>query len=499
MLGATDEYQQPIQKATALVPNFKWKKTSKRCSGHRGKLHGQLQGKKSGINRTALAAAYPRSMCQHMCHDVISCLNESRQLRLAAWPKSLHHIWHGHFYKCEKCCLGKAAPPGLEHSLLPGECHHGRYPTADGKRPRKNPEAPSSSPINDWKKPARNSPMEDVTLELPQAVSLGPAARVYWKVALFQVIQDALAVFSEATDIGKDYVKHWTMDEPQDLSICSQRQIFEAVDIDAWQITLFDKELGDGGKRSDSVAKSAPRTPAPITPGTVAPSTSMPTRSSSSSTPLPLQPAPATPNNHDPLPDISAEPLPAQPPAEHEQDQPRDDEEPYEIEEFKPRQLTSNKPLYDFKKVFQRLPQLAKEKPDTAARLLLGLHEKYWHAPPSDLRNLLARAGMPVEVLNLVSDAVMKCSICRRYVRLPNRPQTKINNAGTLYQCVQADLLNFPHGGRSHALQDRSGDEQSGIPRTTTETPGALDAILWATSISRHGPGGTIAEPRDSR
>ena len=123
----------------------------------------------------------------------------------------------------------------------------------------------------------------------------------------------------------------------------------------------FDKELGDGGKRSDSVAKSAPRTPAPITPGTVAPSTPMPTRSSSSSTPLPLQPAPATPNNHDPLPDISAEPLPAQPPAEHEQDQPRDDEEPYEIEEFKPRQLTSNKPLYDFKKVFQRLPQLAKE------------------------------------------------------------------------------------------------------------------------------------------
>ena len=238
MLGATDEYQQPIQKATALVPNFKWKKTSKRCSGHRGKLHGQLQGKKSGINRTALAAVYPRSMCQHMCHDVISCLNESRQLRLAAC----------HFYKCEKCRLGKAAPPGLEHSLLPGECHHGRYPTADGKRPRKNPEAPSSSPINDWKKPARNSPMEDVTLELPQAVSLGPAARVYWKVALFQVIQDALAVFSEATDIGKDYVKHWTMDEPQDLSICSQRQIFEAVDMDAWQITLFDKELGDGGK-----------------------------------------------------------------------------------------------------------------------------------------------------------------------------------------------------------------------------------------------------------
>ena len=48
---------------------------------------------------------------------------------------------------------------------------------------------------------------------------------------------------------------------------------------------------------------------------------------------------------------------------------------------------------------------------------------------------------MPVEVLNLVSDAVMKCQICRRYVRLPNRPQHKIHNAGTFNQCIQGDLF----------------------------------------------------------
>jgi transposase InsO family protein len=35
----------------------------------------------------------------------------------------------------------------------------------------------------------------------------------------------------------------------------------------------------------------------------------------------------------------------------------------------------------------------------------------------------------------------MKCQICRRYVRLPNRPQTKVNNAGTFNHCVQADLF----------------------------------------------------------
>lgn len=122
-----------------------------------------------------------------------------------------------------------------------------------------------------------------------------------------------------------------------------------------------------------------------------------------------------------------------------EEDEAVFEEEKEEV--FLPRQIVSKKPLYDFKKVFQRLPQLAENNPQTAVRLLLGLHEKYWHAPPHDLRNLLARAGMPVEVLNLVGDAVMKCQICRRYVRLPNRPQHKMNNAGTFNQCVQADMF----------------------------------------------------------
>jgi len=108
-----------------------------------------------------------------------------------------------------------------------------------------------------------------------------------------------------------------------------------------------------------------------------------------------------------------------------------------DIEVFQPRQIVSNKPLYDSKKVFQRLPQLATTNPQMA----LGLREKYWHAPSGDLKNLLARTGMPLEVLNLVGDAVMKCEICRRYVRLPNRPQLKVHNAGTFNQCVQADLF----------------------------------------------------------
>jgi len=340
MLGACDEFQQPVQKATALLSDFKWKKTTKRCSGHRGKLHSQLQGKVSGINRTALAAVYPRTMCHEMCKDIIGHLNDNHRLRMPAWPKSLHHVWHSHLYKCERCQLGRQSPPGLEHSLIPGECRHAVYPTADGKRPRKNP-GTSANPVADWKKEAKKSPMEDVKLEFPKPMAMSAESRVYWKAVLLQVIQEALAIFSEATDIGKDYqhwvldqtllaiirdltskvmylkgvkvclrpttmaapepqlsthtaplrvqihgaVKHWIMDELQDLTTCSKRQIEQPVSIDAWQITLFGKELGEGGVHADSVAKSAPRTPNPST----VPKTPNPLTSSPSTPALPSQ------------------------------------------------------------------------------------------------------------------------------------------------------------------------------------------------------------------
>lgn len=269
---------------------------------------------------------------------------------------------------------------------------------------------------------------------------LSAESRVYWKAVLLQVIQEALAIFNEASDIGKDYhhwvldqtliaiirdliskvmylkgvkvclrprtmaspepqlsthtaplriqihgaVKHWTMEELQDLSTRSKRQIEQPVSIEAWQVTLFGKELGEGGARTDSVAKSAPRTRNPMTPSPATPALpSQPSRASAPSTPFPAvfsdeedeppsvpQPAreqvPVEEHQHDPR-------SPAEDAAD-EQDQPYADEA---IEQFKPGNIVATKPLHDFKKVSQRLPQLAKEKPQTAARLLLGLHEKY--------------------------------------------------------------------------------------------------------------------------
>ena len=57
---------------------------------------------------------------------------------------------------------------------------------------------------------------------------------------------------------------------------------------------------------------------------------------------------------------------------------------------------------------------------------------------------MLLRAGLSPEVLPLAEEAVMSCSVCRKYVRLPNRPQVKIGAGASAFNMrVQADLFMY--------------------------------------------------------
>ena len=76
-----------------------------------------------------------------------------------------------------------------------------------------------------------------------------------------------------------------------------------------------------------------------------------------------------------------------------------------------------------------------------AKRLLVGLHERLWHTPVMDFTNLLRRAGQPQEVLALASEAVAGCVVCRKFVRLPNRPQVRAGGATVFNDTIQLDLF----------------------------------------------------------
>ena len=88
-----------------------------------------------------------------MRQDIINYLNKTDQLSLPPWPSSLHFHVAQHFYDCIRCQHGRATPKGLEYTLVPGQCRHGKW--APGTNPRelarKAKEEAKKTPIELWK------------------------------------------------------------------------------------------------------------------------------------------------------------------------------------------------------------------------------------------------------------------------------------------------------------------------------------------------------------
>ena len=157
------------------------------------------------------------------------------------------------------------------------------------------------------------------------------------------------------------------------------------------------------GSYEAPMSSKAPGTPAATTP---APGTPRPRAAPGTPAPAPQTPAQAAEDTGEAL---------------------DKDDPPYEEVSMQVAQARTIKPPYSLKRVLQKLPKAVKEDLPLARRLLLGLHEKLWHATSADCISLLQRAGMPPEVTDLAGEAVASCAVCRRYSRLPARPRSKVS------------------------------------------------------------------------
>ena len=479
--GAVDEKRIPVKKSTGLESNIKLKMAIRRCNGHHGQAHAALQGQHNGVNRTAMAAVYPSGFCRALLQDFLKHIQPKGLLR------SRHHdAWQTlrTYYKCERCGFGRAATADMQHSFIPGECRYGRIPKTSESSPSTTP-----SPWTEFQKAARNHKgLKEVTLTVPVGFKMSPEEVVYLKHLLCTLIEQSMVFFEEAD--GKDYqywiddpillsiirtclkkvmyihgvhialhpfvkpfpepklsasaaplrlifrgeFKNWTMHDLEDLRELSPAQQRAPVEEENWMITMF------GAPEAPQTGK-APKTPK-TTSKTSAPSTSAPM------TPAPATPgvgaAPGTPAPHavqDP-PHASQDPEQAGGESVHER---KDDQAlpdaPYEDISMELPHARTLKPLYSMKRVLQRLPDTVKTAPATAKRLLLGLHEKLWHATARDFASLLLKAGMPPEVIEMSAEAVASCGICRRYSRLPARPRTKVSLAAHFGDEVEMDIF----------------------------------------------------------
>ena len=521
MLGARDEKNQPVRKSTAILSNRNWKHVIKRCDNHRGAPHGVLQGQVRGVNRTAKAAVYPKRFCQLYGQDLWSILRKDKAMGGKPWPAEL--LWtHSLYYSCERCQLGRAAPPGVEHNMIPGQCRLGQ---PGMRRARQQTTAPAAaepvpaaaeaashealpppaaaapatptttatpqrtdleSATGPFKFLARNGDYSRVALVCDSSVPLDAEKRLFLKAALLQFLRTCIDLFQKNTSVDYDHwlddpvllqvfqevfeqhfsilgvmcslrpwrrkvpdpylssacaplrllisgnMKRWEVHAMEDMRLMSYGQLHAEVDEADWHLHLFGVKPGDTGadllRPPDDGDPDGPR-------------------GSSSRAGRPAAPFPASASAERKNDGRSAIPIPSDDGAAAPPDDPAMEDE----EEFEAAAQGADdgdktiKPLFDFKRVFKRLQSgMIESDPATAKRLLLGLHERFYHAPIGDFKNMLLRAGMTSDILPLAEEAVMSCSICRKYVRLPNRPQVQIGaGAGIFNHRVQIDLFQY--------------------------------------------------------
>ncbi|CAE7463363.1 unnamed protein product, partial [Symbiodinium necroappetens] len=249
MLGARDEKNSPIRKTTGILSNRRWSKVIKRCDNHRGQPHGVLQGQVRGVNRTTLAAVYPKRLCQLYGQDLWSVLRKDMAMTYKPWPRQL--LWtHSLYYSCERCQMGRAAPPGVEHNMIPGQCRYGQPGMRRARAAAPVPEIPqaqpaaaaptlppptttgapsdTSSPIEEAAKvlaSPQRSDLEDATgpfkflarsgdysmiaLECDRSVPLDMEQRLFLKAALMQMLRTCIDIFNKHTSVDYD---HWLED-----------------------------------------------------------------------------------------------------------------------------------------------------------------------------------------------------------------------------------------------------------------------------------------------
>ena len=294
MHEARDERGWLIQKATGLFANMKYPKTALRCSGHRGQGHSQLQGQApNGLSRTSMAAVYPKTMCQRMKVDILRFLETKQLLRIKSWPNDMAWFTAQHFYECVRCQLGRACPKSIEHSMIPGQCRHGKWAT--GSEP-----APKGDPLKQWKGTTNKETMEQILLHNNSNIELSVERSHWLKKMLMESVNNALGLFGEASKQKVEYdhwidnavmlalfkevfdnhmmvkavkislrpfkksppdphvvtstaylrlhitghVKEWTIDNMEDLREMSHNQIHADYEVEHWLITVYGQDLG---------------------------------------------------------------------------------------------------------------------------------------------------------------------------------------------------------------------------------------------------------------
>ncbi|CAE7280604.1 RE2, partial [Symbiodinium microadriaticum] len=523
--GAINDKNKPVQQMIGMQANMSLRSSSRRCRGH---AQGHVPGRNEKTRK------YPTQLCKAIVKDVKKFAAKDQDARFIG-------------YKCKKCAMGRNAPPGTEHTMIPRECRHASSlptpvtsstPSSSSNQPPPATQAPVrtavTTPIDELIEQFKQSALKQTNLDMvkvqmPEDVTMTAVDTLILKKLLLQLVEDSVNIISEQkikqyhwsqdplhlavlrklfsklmtvkgvccslhsetlplpmpflrTEsaplrlIIRGEVKAWTIKPIEDLRTYTDSQLKAKSYNEDWVIAIFgaapkDKDYWDINRERGVATRHhlQPRT-AMFTPredeGPVPIDDLRPSRvtvatpfdkpgpkviirdewTSRDSSRAALEQGRWTGTTEFQIKiDEDDEPPPADPvvreAAMHEDNLDRADDEAAQAPEDGSPVDPPRRTNFDFRRVLVRLPRLARNDTEQAKRLILGLHERFWHSGTSDLQSLLSRAGMPAEVIQMVPEVVAGCSICRRFARLKSRPVVKAGHPAFFNEEVQADYF----------------------------------------------------------
>ena len=112
--------------------------------------------------------------------------------------------------------------------------------------------------------------------------------------------------------------------------------------------------------------------------------------------------------------------------------------EPSELIKISPKNTKVIKPHQDLKDLPQKLAQAT---PDERERLLMGVHERFWHCSAADMVRLLQAALVPRAIVEQGAAIPGKCIHCAKYAQKMHRPQLKAHISTHFNETVFHDLF----------------------------------------------------------
>ena len=113
---------------------------------------------------------------------------------------------------------------------------------------------------------------------------------------------------------------------------------------------------------------------------------------------------------------------------------------PQQLERISPnRKATRLRPSFELKDLPTRLAAAASD--EEKRTILLGVHERLWHAPPADMVKILQSLLISREYQAMAADVASCCHECRKFARRMARPKVKSSVASVFNEVVQHDLF----------------------------------------------------------